>query len=191
MDALVMCGGRGSRLQADCEKPLLQVEGTALVDGVVASLRRSRVDRILAVVSPQTPETRRHLIGGPEIEVVDGTGDGYVADLDRAVARTGRPVLTVAADLPLLAPEHVNRTLSVAADTRPARSVTVRVPAVLKRRLGASVDRVEGGNCPTGLNVVGTGAERTVTSEDPRLAVNVNRPGDGWIAAALARNGDV
>jgi adenosylcobinamide-phosphate guanylyltransferase len=79
-------------------------------------------------------------------------------------------------------------------------SVAVSVPAALKRRLGASCERTslagdgdgdEGGGgsrelAPTGLNVAGTGPDRTLVSWDARLAVNVNRPADRELAEVLS-----
>lgn len=182
MDALLMCGGRGTRLDADREKPLVDVAGEPMVDRVLAGVADGGVEETLAVVSPHAPATRAHLAG--EYPLVDGSGEGYVADLRRALAddRVDAPVLTVAADLPLLDGDVVGRVL----DAHGAGPLTVAVPVARKRALGASVDAVfehEGRDlAPSGVNVVGDGREATLVLDDPRLAVNVNRPGD--LAAA-------
>ncbi|QCJ48540.1 cobalamin biosynthesis protein CobY [Haloprofundus sp. MHR1] len=196
-----MCGGRGSRLGGETEKPLVEIAGSPMVDRVLAALSASRVDVIRAVVSPHAPETREHLAAAAdasdaadadELRILDAPGDGYVEDLQYALERVGRPVVTVAADLPLLAAEHVDDALGVAtADeaSGDARSVTVCVPEALKRRLGASADTTfdsDGRNlAPTGLNVVAVGEETVHVSYDARLAVNVNRPPDIALAEAL------
>jgi adenosylcobinamide-phosphate guanylyltransferase len=68
-------------------------------------------------------------------------------------------------------------------------SLTVCVPAALKRRLGASVDAAfdfEGrAVAPTGLNVVADADDTVALTYDARLAVNVNRPEDLELAEVL------
>lgn len=183
MDALVLCGGKGTRLDADVEKPLFEVGGRAMIDRVLAALDGSRVGSIRPVVSPHAPATREHLRGRP---CIDAPGEGYVADLEFALGddRVARPVLTVAADLPLLAADAVDEVLAV----HDTGSLAVCVPASLKRELGVSADttfeRAGRELAPTGVNVVGEGADETYVTEDRRLAVNVNRRRDAAVAEA-------
>lgn len=179
-----MCGGRGTRLDRG-EKPLFEVGGEPMVDRVLAALRSSRVETVYAVTSPHTPETTAHLDG--RTPVIEAEGEGYVADLTTALEHVDRPVLTVVADLPLLAGQLVDDTL----DAHDAGSLTVCVPTALKRALGVSADttRAHGGRelAPTGLNVVGGDDDETLhVSYDARLAVNINRPEDADVAEALA-----
>lgn len=179
-----MCGGRGTRLDVDVEKPLFEVGGRPMIERVQDVLAGSRVDVTYAVVSPHAPATRAYLDDLPTIET---PGEGYVADLEAALAddRIRRPVLTVAADLPLLAPEHVDAALDYYSEA----SVTVCVPAALKRLIGVSVDEPAGHGrpelTPVGLNVVGGAADDVMTSHDARLAINVNRLEDARVAEAL------
>ncbi len=190
MDALLFCGGEGTRLDAGVEKPLFEVGGVAMVDRVLAALDGSRVDSTYPVVSPHTPETRAHLEGRP---CIDAPGEGYVADLEFALAddRVEVSVLTAAADLPLLAPDAVDAVLDAhdaVLDAHDAGSLAVYVPASLKRDLGVSVGTTfeRGGRelAPTGTNVVGDGRDETYVTEDRRLAVNVNRKRDAAVAEA-------
>jgi len=183
VDALLFCGGRGTRLEADVEKPLFEVGGVAMVDRVLAALDGSRIESTYPVVSPHAPATREHLADRSRI---DAPGEGYVADLEFALAddRVETPVLTVAADLPLLVSAPVDAVL----DAHGAGSLAVYVPASLKRDLGASVDTTferDGRElAPTGVNVVGDGRDETYVTEDRRLAVNVNRRTDAAVAEA-------
>ncbi|MFD1597676.1 NTP transferase domain-containing protein [Halobellus rarus] len=206
-----MCGGRGTRLRAgaeterlcDVEKPLVDVGGEPMFDRVVDALRASPISesgptdagRIHAVVSPHAPETAeraREL----SLSVVETAGDGYVSDLTAALDSVGRPAITVPADLPLLAPEHVDdaveRSIGVGegrAESPEPTSLTVCAPVVLKRRLGASVDTSfeHDGRAvaPTGLNVVAGDEDTVALTYDARLAINVNRPSDRELAEAL------
>jgi adenosylcobinamide-phosphate guanylyltransferase len=191
MDALVMCGGRGSRLDVDTEKPLFEVGGEPMIDRVCGALAESHVETVYAATSPQAPRTRAHLRDRP-VEILEAPGEGYVADLDYALEATGRPALTVASDLPLLDSDVVDDVLTAHAEG----SLTVAVPATLKELLGVSVDRTmqESGErvAPTGLNVVGelTDGEGSPDSDlwvsyDARLAVNVNRLEDARVAEQL------
>ena len=186
-DALLMCGGRGSRLQAavgDTEKPLVDVGGEPMVERVLATLAdraaapESPIDTVHAAVSPATPETAARLRADDRVRCLETPGSGYVDDLAAAVASVGRPVLTVVADLPFLAADHVDRALA-AAD---GDSLTVCVPVARRRALGLSAETTmthEGRRvAPSGLNVVADADDRVVVWADDRLACNVNRPSD-------------
>ena len=215
-----MCGGRGTRLGAvgaDVEKPLVEVRGDPMIDRVLAALSASRIDCVHAVVSPNAPATREHLhdrrvdastdgdnAAAASVSILNAPGDGYVADLGYALERVERPVLTVAADLPLLSAGIIDRVIDAAGDA----SLSVYVPVELKRGLGVSVDdetttRRDGrAVAPTGVNVVdvddgeseesgdgnsGYGDERSIVVDHERLAVNANRPRDLQVAEALLR----
>jgi len=186
-----MCGGRGTRLDADAEKPLFEVAGTPMVDRVADALAASGVERTHAVVSPHAPATRERVAARGDLSTVETPGEGYVEDLQTALEAVGTPALTVAADLPLLDGDAVDRVL----DAVDGRSLTVCVPAALKRRLGASADTTfeRGGRAlaPAGVNVVADGPdETTYETYDARFAVNVNRPSDADLAEALLGGAD-
>jgi adenosylcobinamide-phosphate guanylyltransferase len=193
VNAVVMCGGRGTRLDAETEKPLYEVAGVAMVDCVLDALTTAtRIDGVFAAVSPNTPTTGTHLADRSYVDVVETPGEGYVADLGTALETVGTPAVTVAADLPLLASGPVDEAIRVA--TRPEEtvdSVTVRTPARLKRQLGVSTDEDAAGVwLPTGLNIVGPGDQRTLDTWDARLAVNVNYECDGAVAERLSSGTD-
>ena len=204
LPAVLLCGGRGTRLGGDREKPLVEVGGRPMVARVLGALAASRVDRVVAVASPNAPATRRALredlaadIDVP-CTVLDGSGDGYVADLDVGLAAVDGPAVSVAADLPLLSGRDVDDAITAAVGADPAAvdadgavdSVAVCVPAAVKRGLGVSVDAAfDHGDrpvAPSGVNVVGDGPDRVVVRERASLAVNVNRPSDLAVARRLA-----
>lgn len=194
MDAIVLCGGEGSRFAAAVEKPLFPVGGVAMVDRVLAAVRESEVDDVYAAVSPNAPETRTHL-HERDVRVVETPGEGYVADLGHALAELERPVLTVAADLPLLVPEVVDDVLAEFASggTRlpdsEQPSLSVCVHRSVKHALGVRADATVPTApelAPSGLNVVAEGDDRYRVSWDARLAVNVNRRSDAAVAERLS-----
>jgi adenosylcobinamide-phosphate guanylyltransferase len=189
MDALVMCGGQGSRLDAPVEKPLFEVGGVPMAEHVRAALADSSVDTVYGVPAPQTPETRAFL-ESRSVPCIETAGEGYVSDLQTALDAVSRPVVTVAADLPLLDGPVVDRVIS----QFEGRSRAVAVPAALKDTLGVSYDRSfeDGGRrlVPAGLNVVGsTDEDLTHCSYDARVAVNVNRLSDAAVAETLLESG--
>ena len=201
-----MCGGRGTRLGGDREKPLVAVAGRSMLDRVLDALAAAeRIETTHAVASPHAPATRERLAarrdaGDGALAVVDAPGEGYVSDLRDAMSSGPTPpVCTVAADLPLLDGDAVDAVCDAYAASD-ADSLSVLVPAARKRTLGASADAAtaaggggsterDGGDAPAGINVVGgldgTGAEATRTTDDARVAVNVNYPGDRRLAASL------
>jgi len=176
-----MCGGRGCRLDADREKPLVAIDGVAMVDRVRDALA-AELDTVYAVTAPATPATRDRL----DPPVIDAPGEGYVADLAYALDRVDRPVVTATADLPFLAPDHV-RNLLVAHE---GHDLAVAVPIALRRALGLSIDRTRtvDGQCvvPTGLGLVDSGVPEWLVWSDADLAVEVDRPGDRVLAEGYA-----
>jgi adenosylcobinamide-phosphate guanylyltransferase (EC 2.7.7.62) len=187
VDALLMCGGKGTRLDIDGEKPLYEVETRPMMITVRNALAESTIDTVHTVVSPHVTNTRERATQ----PIIDAPGDGYVTDLQYALDCVDRPVLTAAADLPLLVAETVDRVV----EAHTGGSLTAYVPATLKRHLGVSVDtseRVEGVElAPTGINIVGQRPSHTRTPQryvtyDTRLAVNVNRHEDARIAEKLS-----
>ena len=220
-----MCGGRGTRLGGESEKPLTPVAGWPMVDRVCDALAGSRVGTAHAVVSPHASATRAHLIDErPDLPVIDAPGDGYVADLQYAMEEIGGgesgtpPLLTVAADLPLLDAAAVDAVIDAArtaGDGDAPQSLTVCVPAARKRELGVSADatsEVDGREIvPAGINVVGGEAAESEEGsgaagsdgedgddgdavvhviEDARIAVNVNYPSDVRVAERLLDDGE-
>ncbi|RRJ32544.1 cobalamin biosynthesis protein CobY [Halocatena pleomorpha] len=179
-----MCGGAGTRLGCG-EKPLVSVDGRPMIDRVIDALVAARIDTVHAVVSPNTPRTATRIEGVLDTSTIETPGAGYVSDLGRALDRVASPVLTVAADLPLLDGPIIDAVL----DRHGTGSLTVCVPIERKHALGTSVDATLDGDeslAPTGVNVVAdTDSEEYMIRDDARLAVNVNRPRDAWIAQTL------
>jgi adenosylcobinamide-phosphate guanylyltransferase len=168
MNALLMCGGRGTRLDSDAEKPRHEIGGRPMLDRVRDALARAETaDTVHLVTSPHAPETAAHVADTVRDHEhhIEAAGDGYVADLGAALrdARVETPVLTVVADLPLLAADAVDAVCDHYAALPPkptsTPSLTVCVPVALKKALGVSVDtsRAHGSRqlAPTGVNVVG------------------------------------
>ncbi|MFP4529774.1 MAG: NTP transferase domain-containing protein [Halodesulfurarchaeum sp.] len=179
-----MCGGRGSRLEFEGEKPLYEIDGVPMIDRVIDALQASRIEAVHAVGSPHVPNTMAHV----DVPTIEGSGEGYVPDLLVALESVPKPVLTVGADLPLLDGPAIDWVL----DGYETGSAMVAVPASRKTELGVSIDEtaVHDGErvVPSGVNVVGDPEpEHTLMTTDTRFAVNVNRTRDATIATHLVR----
>ena len=110
MEALVMAGGKGTRMGfCGVEKPMIEIGGVYTVERVVNALRDSKhIDKILVSVSPNTPDTERYLkdIG---VETIRTSGEDYVEDLHNSFSILGgKYVLTCPSDMPLLRPYTVD-----------------------------------------------------------------------------------
>ena len=110
MEALVMAGGKGSRMGfCGVEKPMIEIGGIYTVGRVINALKSSKhIDKILVSVSPNTPDTERYMkdIG---IETIRTSGEDYVEDLhDSFRILSGKFVLTCPSDVPLLRPFTVD-----------------------------------------------------------------------------------
>ncbi len=104
MEALVMAGGKGTRMGfCGVEKPMIEVGGVYTVERVVNALKDSKnIDSILVSVSPNTPDTERYL-NDLGVETIRTSGEDYVQDLHDAFRMLkGKYVLTCPSDMPLL-----------------------------------------------------------------------------------------
>ena len=104
MEALVMAGGKGTRMgYCGVEKPMIEVGGVFTVKRVIDALNGSKsIDKILVSVSPNTPDTERYVkeLG---VETIRTSGEDYVEDLhDSFRILSGKYVLTCPSDMPLM-----------------------------------------------------------------------------------------
>jgi len=190
-----MCGGKGTRLETAVEKPLYEIAGTPMVEWVISALIESRVETTHTVVSPHAPETNSWVANSPyDVSRIETAGKGYVSDLQSALNEVSKPVLTVAADLPLLDGSAIDTIV----DTYEGNSLTVCVPVERKHELGVSIGTTipesgkESQQCqeraPAGVNIVDSGRDETVyVTDDVRFAVNVNHRRDARVAQELRR----
>lgn len=198
--ALVMAGGKATRMASDIEKPLTEVGGKSMLLLVVEALKKSKnVDRIVVAVSPHTPKTA---LAAREIgvEVMETQGLGYEEDMKFAIKqRKLRDVMVVSADLPLLTPVLVDRAIeSYKKEMKPALSVMA--PAEIVEKQGAKPSFVfqAGGKrmVPIGINLIdGTRIdepelEETILIAEPDDSIlNVNTIEELKVAQELKASG--
>lgn len=117
-DAIVLAGGRGSRL-GGAGKPDLVVAGQPLIASVVTAAAAAGAQRVV-VVGPDRPgwQVLRPAAGGSTLRLVQEQPPegGPVPALRRGLAEAGAPLIVLlAADLPFLLAPHLRTLLRAAA----------------------------------------------------------------------------
>ena len=119
MLAVVMCGGRGSRMAQSIEKSLLKLRNKTLIEYVLdALIGCGCFEGIIAVPSVNTPTTSTFLYTHEYytsgiIRVLESKGENYSLDLSDVLGKTKPAVVfAVPADLPLLNPVVVQRIIA-------------------------------------------------------------------------------
>jgi adenosylcobinamide-phosphate guanylyltransferase len=185
--ALVMAGGKGTRMKLSEEKPLISVCGKPVIEYVLAALKGAKkIDEIIVATSATTPKTTA-LMKQLGVKVIETPGKDYVSDMGYTVQTLKLGVfLAIAADLPLVKPEMIDAVVErYERAGKPA--LTVAVPLEVKTRLGMSIeysftteDNIE--VVPVGINVI-DGSKRygdewldqdIYVLNHQELAVNIN-----------------
>lgn len=156
--ALVMAGGRGTRMQIREEKPLIKVCGKAVIEYVISALQDAKkIDDIIVATSACTPKTAKYMSGFP-VKVVETPGKDYVSDMGYASQTLKLGVfIAVAADLPLITGEVLDAIVECYERCgKPA--LTVAVPLSTKTKLGMCVEysfKMDDKDVvPVGINVI-------------------------------------
>lgn len=190
-----MCGGKATRMmQAATEKPLLKVGNTAMIERVVSALAGSRrFAKIVAIASPNTPETKEFLaLKG--IEIIETAGEGYPQDLSRALAGLKpEKVMVVPADIPLVDPQVIGDIVD-AAGNRQEPAVSIVLEKEFVENMGVKPSVVFGRYCHSGITVFDTTRiagdvvvveERYLVMNRKEIALNVNTKEERELAEKL------
>ena len=182
MEALVMAGGKGTRMGGG-EKALMPLLGKPMISYVLKALAESRsISKINVAVSPDVPLTAEYVKNDESIRLVTTPGSGFIEDMGYAIRSLGLfgPVLVVAADLPLITPEVIDRAVE-AYKKSGKEALSVRVEADLAPWPADTIlNDTEKPTIPAGINVVhGAHLDRaqdelTLIINDAALAANVN-----------------
>jgi len=201
MDAMVMAGGIGKRLQIDIEKPLVEICGIPLLERVLRALAGStEVRDVVVTLSHNTPRTQEWLVREhPHIPYFIGEGKGYIKDMEDAVDYFDfkGAILICMSDLPLLTPELIDAVIEeYYKSDKPALSV--HVPLTFSQKVGIYPDTIltykeHGMVVPSGINILRADSirkeqeEHQLVLERVEAAVNVNRTEDIQVTVKLLR----
>jgi adenosylcobinamide-phosphate guanylyltransferase len=185
--ALVMAGGKGTRMKLPVEKPLINVCGKPSIQYVLAALKEAKkINRVIVATTTVTPKTTA-LMKQLGVQVIETPGKDYVSDMGFTVQSLKLGVfLGISADLPLVKGEMIDEIVTrYEVCGKPA--LTVAVPIEVKTQLGMGVEysfKTDDGRdvVPVGLNVI-DGSKRygdewldqdIFVVDHPELAVNIN-----------------
>jgi adenosylcobinamide-phosphate guanylyltransferase len=156
--ALVMAGGKGTRMKNAEEKPLIKVCGKPVIEYVLSALKDAKkIDSIIVATTNCTPKTTR-LMNQLGFKVIETPGKDYVSDMGYAVQTLKLGVfLAIAADLPLVRGEMIDAVVErYERCGKPA--LTVAVPLETKTKLGMSIEysfKMDDKDVvPVGINVI-------------------------------------
>ena len=156
--ALVMAGGKGTRMKIAEEKPLIKVCGKPVIEYVITALKNAKkIDSIVVAVTNCTPKTTKFLSQFP-VKLVETPGKDYVSDMGYASQNLKLGVfLAIAADLPLVTSQALDAIIErYERCGKPA--LTVAVPLETKTKLGMSVEysfKMDDKDVvPVGINVI-------------------------------------
>ncbi|MBQ6219268.1 MAG: NTP transferase domain-containing protein [Methanosphaera sp.] len=194
--ALVMAGGKGTRMDLDCEKPLIEVNSKPMISYVIEALINSEyIDNILVAVSPNTPLTSKYLEKFP-VTIINTSGEGYIEDLSEVLSNPdvvveNEVIMTIVSDLPFVTSSQIDDVL-IHYYERKKPAMCVSVPEKLFDEYGIKPTLVYDGLVPTGVNLLLANNEEQdqsiYISENVELAFNVNTLNDLDISEKYNKN---
>ncbi len=188
--ALLMAGGKATRMGHGLEKSLISIQGQTMIERVIDAIQEStKVDKTIVVVSPQTPKTAAGIRCIDGIELIEALGQGYIQDMRYAVKKR-KPgiVLVISADLPLITAELIDQVISKYENCeKPA--LTVAVTRDFYEELGffsnSEYSQEYGNLIPAGINIIdGAKIDEEEIEEEVfvlnriEIAANINSPED-------------
>ena len=193
--AILMAGGKGTRLKVPEEKPLFRLRDKPLINFVLENLKASKlIDEIVIAVSPNTVETTEYLnsVNG-DYTILDTSGEDYLTDLSYILEYFEKKskddiLLFINADLPFISTKTIDSVLDYYLKSS-KDALSVLVPVEIYEKLGLDYSYEFNGSVPSGLNVLRS--INIVQDEDQlvcpkvELALNINTIPDSKIAEKL------
>jgi adenosylcobinamide-phosphate guanylyltransferase len=198
--ALVMAGGKGTRIGLPVEKPLLPFLGKPLIDWVLEAVESAqKVSEFFVVTSANTPETEKHCVL-KGWKVLRTASKGYHDDLKQAAHDAGLTgaVLTIPGDLPAVTGNFLDKVITAFEDSG-KDFMAVFVPIEKRERLGLSVSStdeyngtwyaVSGVNIVNGAKIQGEGKIETsaIITEATEVLLNINTLKDLEVSENMMR----
>lgn len=189
---VIMSGGKGTRLNSSCEKPLFDFNGDFLIQCTLNNLLNSNVDIVVIALSPYTPYTEEFLVDNGVVLFKDLTqkvsyiitpGNGYVEDYNYLLEMfeefsKDNVVFSINVDLPLISSNIINYFLDEYF-SHSFDALSVFVPESLLIDLDVDYGYVFEGVVPVGVNIVRSEnivqeQYDLVVCDKPQLALNIN-----------------
>ncbi|MDO5851116.1 MAG: NTP transferase domain-containing protein [Methanobacteriaceae archaeon] len=193
--ALIMAGGKGSRMKLSQEKPMITINNKTMVEKIIEATQSCKyIERTLVAVSPNTPNTRKFLLDFP-VEIIDTKGEGYIEDLGNILTNEkyvdkDEVVCTIVADLPFLTSKILDTIFEKYNSTdKPALSVYLPIELFKENNVQPSffMDNI----VPSGVNIVIANDkpqdENIFILNDSKLVYNVNTISDLKSSVAMQK----
>ncbi len=190
--AIVMAGGRGTRLKVNVEKPLFKLHAKPLIKYVLDNISSSKlVEDVVIAVSPHTQETIKYLksLNG-NFQILNTSGIDYLNDLSYILTlfeskSKKDTLLFINADLPFVSGETIDFILNNYLESS-KDSLSAQVPVEIFKKLDLKYSYEFNGVVPSGVNVLRSVNE--IQDEDQlilpkiELALNINTLKDSIVA---------
>jgi adenosylcobinamide-phosphate guanylyltransferase len=190
--AVIMAGGKGTRMQSDMEKPMVQIKGKPMIQHVYEAVKASHeVNNIYTATSKHTPLTTGFMRKSG-LKIIETPGEGYVNDLGFLITKLSEIaykgsnkvqdiLMTISADLPLITGEIIDEVIIEYKECgKPAMCVAVPVEFFIEFNLKPHM--VMGDIVPSGLNILRRNNnqqdEEVLELRKFELALNINSPED-------------
>ena len=188
--AIVMAGGRGTRLKVDVEKPLFKLHDKPLIKYVLDNLSSSKlVEDVIVAVSYHTPKTTDYL-ESLDFKILDTPGVDYLNDLSYILTffeskSTEDILLFINADLPFISSKTIDFVLTSYLKSN-KESLSAQIPLEIFKKLGLNYSYEFNGVVPAGLNVLKSvneiQDECQLILPKIELALNINTLKDSLVA---------
>ncbi len=188
--AIVMAGGRGTRLKTPVEKPLFKIHDKPLIKYVLDNLESSKlVEKVIIATSPNTPETSDY-IKDFGYEILDTPGVDFLHDLslilDHFEKKSSSDVLLfINADLPFITGESIDFILETYFE-HGKDALSTLIPVEIFNDLNLKYEYEYNGLVPVGVNILRSvnkiQDEYQLVMEKEELAFNINTLQDAGVA---------
>lgn len=186
--ALIMAGGKGTRMGSSVEKPLVSIDGKTMLERVVEALKGAAgVEEIFVATSPNALRTEG-LSQSLGLKVIRTRGRDYITDAQQAIRTlVPRTALVISADLPLVSSALIDKIINQYFECgKPSLKVVTSTTTNNDEAKDGSYGR-EQKECvrPVGINIIDSRyideplideAELLVNSEE--VNANINTPED-------------
>jgi len=187
MIGLIMAGGKGTRMQSNQEKLLLEYKKPLILHVVDALKNSNCFEKIIAVTSPNSPQTHK-ILAEHDVEVLETLGENFVTDLNYVLKKLDDYIFVTSGDLPLLDENIVKQIV----DTTNPEKIWTSIITTKTFQSSLNLDTeclvlLNGKNhVHTGISVVNASKIKNLDSleedyliiDDKRVCLNVNTKND-------------
>ena len=183
INALIMAGGKGTRMKSKKEKPLILINGKPMIESVIQALNDTeKIDNIIVATTKYTPKTEEY-VKDKGIKIIRTPGEGYISDLRFIISKfnSEQVLLTITADLPLIKSSTLDYVINKY-ENCDKDALCVAVHSELFRKYNLKPSWQLKSIIPSGLNILRSinkkQDEEVLLINEMELALNINSQDD-------------